>query len=98
MTAALIGLIGVVAGALLAGLANYEVERRKRLDAARAAGLLIADELQVAVRRLKSATADEWWAGELPTEAWKTNLKDLVHVLPDSVREDLRDAYNIIEA
>jgi ABC-type lipoprotein release transport system permease subunit len=38
MTIALIGLIGVVAGALVAGLFTYQVERRRRIDTAQAVG------------------------------------------------------------
>ena len=53
MNAALIGLLGVVAGGLLGGLATYWVERRNRHDDALEAAGLIVLELQAAafVRR-----------------------------------------------
>lgn len=78
MTAALIGLIGVIAGALLGGLVNAWVERRRQRTAAWVAARLIAAELDVVERRVSSAIQNKnWWPGELPTNAWKAQLANL---------------------
>jgi hypothetical protein len=78
MPEALIGLIGVIAGALLGGVVNADLERRKRRAAAVAAGWLIVSELEVSVRRITSALEEsQLWKGDLPNEAWKANASDL---------------------
>jgi hypothetical protein len=99
MTAALVGLIGVIAGALLGGVVNYVIERRKRWAAADAAGRLIAGELAATELRLQaSSERKHWWAGDLPTEAWRTHAKDLGAELP-GVLQDLSTVYvNVIDS
>jgi hypothetical protein len=67
MTAAVLGLIGVAIGALLAGVVSYVVERKKERTRARVAARLIALELRVASRRILGAVASNpraWWAGD----------------------------------
>lgn len=82
MTGALIGLIGVVVGALLGGLLTFGVEASKRRKTAYAAGSLIATELTVVINRMKSAIpesgAPQRWTGDLPTKAWDARTADLV--------------------
>jgi hypothetical protein len=82
MAAALIGLIGIVAGALLGGLLTFGVEARKRRQSAYAAGTLIATELGVIINRLVSAIPEsgdtERWEGTLPTTAWEAHAADIV--------------------
>ena len=52
MSAAVFGLIGVIAGALLAGLVYARLDRRDRFRKGQVAGLLITGELQVAAESL----------------------------------------------
>lgn len=82
MAAALIGLIGIVAGALLGGLLTFGVETSKRRRSAYAAGTLIATELGVVINRLASAIPEsgdtQRWEGSLPTTAWETHAVDIV--------------------
>jgi hypothetical protein len=74
MTAALIGLIGIIAGALLGGLLTFGVEASKRRKTAYAAGSLIATELIIVIERMISAIPERGdpvrWEGDLPTTAW----------------------------
>jgi xanthosine utilization system XapX-like protein len=56
MTAAIIGLVGVVIGTLLSGVASDILQRRKQRAAALAAARAIATELRVAHAKLGSAT------------------------------------------
>jgi hypothetical protein len=88
MSQALIGLIGVIAGALLGGLVSLWVDRSKRRRAAVAAGLLVANELgdargKVEIARTESERlakerkAPTWWLGELPTRIWMLRATDL---------------------
>lgn len=82
MTGALIGLIGVIVGALLGGLLTFGVEASKRRKVAYAAGSLIATELTIIINRLMSAFPEsgqpERWQGSLPTTAWDARAADLV--------------------
>ncbi len=93
MTAALIGLIGIIVGALLAGLLNLVAERSKRHFSGRTAALLIRAELQAAARRIKS-TLDTgvWWRGDLPSAAWKQYAHDLALAVPRSYAQGGRRA------
>jgi hypothetical protein len=78
MTVALIGLIGVVAGALLGGVISYRYDRKKQRTLARLGGRLLAKELTVARERMLSAAdSSKWWEGKLPTIAWQGRLGDL---------------------
>jgi hypothetical protein len=78
VTAALIGLIGVIAGGLLGGAVNAVQERQRRRSAAETAGWLIAAELKLAVQRIESALKKEvWWRGDLATDAWRTRAVDV---------------------
>jgi hypothetical protein len=102
MTAAIIGLIGVVVGALLGGLTNAWVERRKRSAQAEAAGRIIAGDFEIAEKQLGSAIEEDgttvWWLGDLPTEGWKTNVKDLALAAPPNILRNVTRAYGILES
>jgi hypothetical protein len=82
MAAALIGLIGLIAGALLGGLLTFSVEMSKRRRTAHAAGSLVASELTAVIDRLLNAASapggPKRWKGKLPTRAWETCAADLV--------------------
>lgn len=57
VTVAVVGLIGVIVGTLLGGVASDIVERRKRRAAGRAAARVIAAELDIVANKLNSAAA-----------------------------------------
>jgi hypothetical protein len=97
VTAALVGLLGITVGALLGGLVNYEVELRKRRATAKAAGLLISNELTIVLAKMSSAVkSGDWWQGALPTKAWDTHVHELALEVPDRVLSDLTAAYGSI--
>jgi hypothetical protein len=58
MTAAIFGLVGVLVGAFIAGLAAYFMERRTGWLAARAAALLTIEDLEDAKAELSRADSD----------------------------------------
>lgn len=98
VTEALIGLIGVVAGALLGGLVRVLVDRQRQQLRARVAARLIAAELGVVVRKLQSAVkTGGWWAGELPTQAWRGHLGDLAVVVSNADLNSVQAAYESID-
>lgn len=95
MTAALVGLLGVIAGALLGGVVNYSVDRKKQRAAAQVAALLIARELRAAATKMGSAvTTKGWWQGCLPTGE-KHRLQQVAFGMP-AVLAPVTDAYGII--
>jgi hypothetical protein len=100
VNAALIGLIGVVVGALLTGFASLWVEEKKRQRSAAVAAYLIADELATSYGRIESAldaNPMQWWLGDLPTRAWQEHLKDLGFKASADSLQDLANAYIIID-
>jgi hypothetical protein len=99
MTAALVGLIGVIVGGLLGGVASDIVERRVRRRSADAAGRVIAAELALAYARLNGAAdAGEWWSGTLPTAAWRDHFAALAAEAPDDLIGELATAYALLES
>jgi hypothetical protein len=89
MSAALIGLIGVVAGALLGGVVNSRLELHKRRTAALASGRLIANELASIESRMRAArNTNEWWEGKLPDEMWVKHAKALAVDIRSSLVDD----------
>lgn len=90
MTAALIGLAGLIVGSLLGGFLDFASEKRGRREAARAAALLIAAELDAAAQKIRRTERD------LATDAWKTGARDLLTVVPNAF-DPLLDRYHAIE-
>jgi hypothetical protein len=77
MIPALIGLIGVIAGALLGGIVNFVVDRQKQRRVARASGVLVDVELKAALVMVEAAAKERsWWPGELATDAWEQHSID----------------------
>jgi hypothetical protein len=100
MNAALIGLLGLVVGALLTGVTTLWVEGNKRRKSAAVAAYLIAGELGRAQGRVDSALkADpkQWWLGDLPTSAWQERLMELGFKASPDLLQNLSDAYVIID-
>ena len=99
MTAALIGLIGVIAGALLAGVANYWVESRRRRATAYAAGTLIVTQLTTVERRMTSAsTKKQRWKGALPLDFWAEHANALAYDVRPRIFENVAGAYQLIDS
>ncbi|MEN3285194.1 MAG: hypothetical protein V7607_6334 [Solirubrobacteraceae bacterium] len=74
MSDAVIGLVGVVVGAVVTGGVTAVGSWRARRRAARAALRLIHGDLMVALLLMERATnSDRWWAlpAELPTARWE---------------------------
>lgn len=98
MIAALIGFIGVVAGALLTGWLNHRAAKGRRRLEAGVAAQLIAAELDIAAIKLKSAIeASDWWPGELPTEQWRANGPALAREVEGRLLEELAATYTLLE-
>src|SRR5260370_14422937 len=98
MTEALIGLIGVVVGALFGGIVNSVNDRRKQVASGRVAARLIAEEIAQSRERLLSAKRN-WWEGDLPTTAWQAHVGDLALGI-DLTNAELKDvftAYTLID-
>lgn len=77
MTAALVGLAGLIVGTLLGGFMEYSATSRARRIAARKAGALIAAELADAARRLKPPTeGTPVVPRDLPSAMWLPTLDD----------------------
>jgi hypothetical protein len=98
MTAAVIGVIGVVAGALLGGLLNYQAERSRRRALACVAGNLIAAELNLAAKRVEGVIQGEGWAPvDFPTQVWKENAGALAMEVTPALIDELASAYALLE-
>ncbi len=90
MSSALIGLFGVVVGALLSGIAARQIEQSKRRDRALMAGRLIAAELDAVIRRLQAASeAKAPWPGALRTARWDEHAADVTPLLSRRVLDAL---------
>jgi hypothetical protein len=101
MTAALLGLAGVIVGALLGGVIEIEVERRRRSSQAQVAARLIDGDLEVAAAQLSSAIPEEgqptWWQIDLPTADWRVNVKDLGFAARGDLVANVIRAFAILE-
>jgi hypothetical protein len=95
---ALIGLVGVIAGALLGGLVTYRVERRKLRDRAGGAALLIAGELADIVSRMKGVLedGDTPWTGALPDRHWRAQIGNLAGFLKPATLEALIGVHGLL--
>ena len=98
MTAAVIGFIGVIAGALVTGWLNHRAEKDRRRAEARVAAQLIAAELENAVIELESSIEEnKWWTGELLTKKWEDHASALAMEAERGLLESLADAYAQLE-
>lgn len=112
MLAALVGVVGVIVGALLAGVNAFAVERAKDRRRARASARLLESELwQIAGRaRLLAAElrehdhrTDAWYRAaealvELPSaELWLDHRDVLAETLPDTSWHAVAGAYQRVE-
>jgi hypothetical protein len=98
MVAAVIGLLGVLAGAVLAGVVSFRVERRKQVLAAFRAGRLIAAELSTNRRLLQNAPKQkQWWTAELSNSAWTGHRSELATDVGEELLEKVTLAYGLID-
>jgi hypothetical protein len=99
MTAAVIGVIGLIAGALITGLLDYRAARSNRRTRARVAGNLIATELELAIKRLDLARdKNRWWGQDFPSERWKANADALAVDVRRTLIDELAEAYAMLES
>jgi hypothetical protein len=95
VTAALIGLAGVVVGVVLTGAVAYWIEARKRLAAAKVSARLILDDLMLTRAAVKVALSDDRWlteyeAGFFTIEQWRAERASL------AARATIADWFNLI--
>jgi hypothetical protein len=95
MAAAILGLTGVVAGALLGGLLTYRSERNKKRMAAWFAGRQIANQLRVYALRVEDALKQGRWQS-LSTDLWGENAEALAQEMPARVFDNVDDVYRLI--
>jgi hypothetical protein len=96
---AVIGVIGVVVGALVAGLLSARAEREKARGRSRVAGSLIASELETSRVRLKGAHEDgRWWSAELSTRSWQEQGGALAEEAGGDLIDALVAAYDVLES
>lgn len=112
VSAAIIGAVAVIVGAVFTGVASDIIERRKRRSAGRAAALAIAAELDLLASKLDSAAApgDEqaadadathelgWWVGVPPISAWRSSFDALAAVAPRELIRFVATAYGQAES
>lgn len=99
MAAALIGVIGVILGALVTALLSFRAEANRRRGEARVAARLIAGEIDAASIRIGAyATAKRWGADEISTKQWQENGPALAAELPGATLERVLNAYALIES
>jgi hypothetical protein len=98
MTPALVGLLGVVAGALLGGIVTIEVDRGRRRRLAIAAAHRVRIELEKAERTFNAARRTGlWWLGDVSEDAWRAHSDNLVAALRPDVLKAVQNAYVLIE-
>ncbi len=100
MDTALIGLLGVVAGALLGGVVSLVVARRNRRASAYVAGLLVAQELTDVETRIDTSlkAVPQSWMGNLPHSAFDSNVSVLASEIEPAVLKDLVSQYAIVKS
>jgi hypothetical protein len=96
-TTAVVGLLGVVVGALLAGGVTLYVERSKRRATGMSAAVFIAGELAVAIELVRGAVeARSWWANDIPNRAWNDQIANLALLDPEGIEKTIA-AYGAID-
>jgi hypothetical protein len=99
MAAALIGVIGVILGALVTALLSFRAEANRRRGEARVAARLIAGEINAAsIRAGAYASAKRWGADEISTKQWRENGPALAAELSGATLERVLNAYDLIES
>lgn len=102
MAIAIVGLVGVVIGALLSGVAQDLVERRKQHVSTRAAARAIGEELTIAANKVSSATkAAEhpgWWSGTVVTRIWEDRFDALAAGISEELLAEVTRAYALIDS
>ena len=98
MSAALIGVIGVIIGTFLGGVISFYIARRQQVGRAVIAGSLIIGELKLAEIRLDATIKTaQWWVSPLPDEMWNRYSQDLLGELDDDAgAPKLGAAYSLI--
>jgi len=98
MTTAVIGVIGLITGALITGWLDYRARLAARRARARVAGNLIATELGLAIKRFDLAEdKHRWWGPDFPSERWKANADALAADVPRTLIDELATAYAVLE-
>lgn len=98
MTAALIGVLGIIVGTLLGGFISLYIARRRKREQALIASRLIRNELESAEIDLTAAArAVEWWESPLPDGVWSKSRWDLIAEL-DEKKEIDKNARDAVEA
>jgi len=98
MTAALIGVLGVIAGTLLGGFVSLYIARRKKREQALISSRLIRNELESGEIILTAAArGGEWWESPLPDGIWRQSRWDLIAELDEKKKVD-KDARDAVEA
>lgn len=107
MNAAILGLIGVVFGAVFTTVLNLMLERRQRLKRAKDASRLMVNELSAAEIKVTSAVRSPptsraaageppgWWLGDLDVAALTAYKSDLLTVASDGLLRTVASAYAI---
>lgn len=97
MTAAVVGLLGVIAGALFGGVVKSRADRRLRRVEVVATARIMAIELRSTVVTLLSAKdAGEWWPGEFPVWLWNAKSLAVSYDLDKASLEEVENAYAIL--
>lgn len=97
MSAALIGVFGVVAGALIGSAISIFVQRRQQVLTAARSGRLVAVELDRVVSLMEpTITEGLWWTRPLPSGVWQSHQIEVAAGIDDNLLKVLEEAYDII--
>jgi hypothetical protein len=97
MTAALVGLLGVIAGALLGGVVKSKADRRLRRVEVVATARIMAIELRSTAFTLRTVvTSGEWWVGELPVRLWDARSLAVAYDLDEPKLGEVENTYRLL--
>jgi hypothetical protein len=96
MSVALIGLVGVIAGALIGGWTNSWIEERKRLHDARGAKRLIAAEFEDAAICAETAIEEGRWPEGLSDKEWQEGRGALLAAMDKAAVNKLTTAHGVV--
>jgi hypothetical protein len=100
VSAAIVGLVGVVVGALLAAMQSAWLERRRDARETTTAERLIMAALGVAKRQLDTTTASgRWWPASLPLplKTWSDQASKISPDIPEDDLGKLGTAFDVME-